>query len=202
MAMKSEHIVPFHTGITKEDRWKLNGHRSCALWFTGLSAAGKSTVSAAVEKELHQCRVRSYVLDGDNIRLGLNANLGFSPEDRKENIRRIREVAKLFVEAGLFVLAASISPYREDRDLVRARFGKDEFIEIYVKCPLDECERRDPKGLYQQARNGSLSDFTGISAPYEEPVNPEIVIETDKQSVAQSATQIMSYLRLHNYIQA
>lgn len=200
MVIDNKNITWHQNQVTREDRYKLNQHRSCILWFTGLSGAGKSTVSTALEKELYQYGIRSYVLDGDNIRHGLNSNLGFSPEDRKENIRRIGEVAKLFVDAGLFVLSAFISPYREDRDGVRARFADGEFIEVYVKCSLDECEKRDTKGLYKKAREGIISNFTGISAPYEEPSDPEIVIETDRQSVEQSVQQIMEYLKLHQLI--
>jgi adenylylsulfate kinase len=160
-----------------------------------LSGAGKSTLAIALEKELYDFGIRSYVLDGDNIRHGLNKNLGFSPEDRKENIRRIGEVAKLFVDAGLFALSAFISPYREDRQMVRERFVPGEFIEVYVKCPLEVCERRDPKGLYKKARKGEIQNFTGISAPYEEPLNPEIIVETDKQTLEQSVQQIIGYLK-------
>lgn len=192
---KSPNIVWHYNQITREDRYRLNRHRSCVLWFTGLSGAGKSTLSTAVEKELFKSGIRSYVLDGDNVRHGLNNNLGFSPEDRKENIRRIGEVSKLFVDAGLFALSAFISPYREDREMVRSRFAEGEFIEIYVKCSLEECEKRDPKGLYKKARNGEISNFTGISAPYEEPEQAELVIETDKQSIEQSVSQVMNYLR-------
>lgn len=165
------------------------------MWFTGLSGAGKSTLSTALEKALYDAGTRSYVLDGDNIRHGLNRDLGFSQEDRKENIRRIGEVAKLFVDAGLFVMTALISPYREDRDRVRSLFDAGEFIEIYVKCPLEECERRDPKGLYHKARSGDIRDFTGISAPYEEPLNPELVVNSGNQSVKSSVEQVMTYMK-------
>lgn len=171
------------------------------LWFTGLSGAGKSTLASALEKELHDCGIRSYVLDGDNLRHGLNCNLGFSPEDRKENIRRIGEVSKLFVDAGLFALTAVISPYREDRQLVRERFADREFIEVYVKCPLEVCEMRDPKGLYKKARRGEIQNFTGISAPYEEPLQPEIVIESHKQTLEQSVDQVIRYLKEHHYLE-
>jgi len=189
------HIVWQETKVSREDRYRLNKHKSCLLWFTGLSGAGKSTLAIALEKELYDFGIRSYVLDGDNIRHGLNKNLGFSPEDRKENIRRIGEVAKLFVDAGLFALSAFISPYREDRQMVRERFAPGEFIEVYVKCPLEVCERRDPKGLYKKARKGEIQNFTGISAPYEEPLNPEIIVETDKQTLEQSVQQIIGYLK-------
>jgi len=186
--------------VSREDRYRLNNHRSCLLWFTGLSGAGKSSLATAVEKELYSYGIRSYVLDGDNIRHGLNSNLGFTPEDRKENIRRIGEVSRLFVDAGLFALTAIISPYREDRQMVRERFAKGEFIEIYVKCPLEVCEMRDPKGLYKKARRGEIQNFTGISAPYEEPLQPEIVVETDKQTLEQSVAQVIQYLKERHYL--
>ncbi len=197
---QTKNIVWQETKVSREDRYKLNNHKSCLLWFTGLSGAGKSTLATAVEKELYDYGIRSYVLDGDNIRHGLNSNLGFSPEDRKENIRRIGEVSKLFVDAGLFALTAFISPYREDRQMVRERFAEHEFIEIYVKCPLEVCETRDPKGLYKKARKGEIQQFTGISAPYEEPLNPEIVVESDKQTLEQSVAQVIQYLKDHHYI--
>lgn len=178
---KATNITWHETQIKKEDRRRLNGHSSAVLWFTGLSGAGKSTLSVAVEQELHRRGIRTYILDGDNIRHGLNKNLGFSPEDRKENIRRIGEVSKLFVDAGVMVLTAFISPYRADRDMVRELVEDNEFVEIYVHCPLEACEQRDPKGLYKKARNGEIQNFTGIDAPYEAPEHPELVVETDKQ---------------------
>ncbi|MFD2370785.1 adenylyl-sulfate kinase [Brevibacillus sp. GCM10020057] len=188
-------IVWHATTVTKEDRQKRAGHKSCVIWFTGLSGAGKSTLANAVEHELHQRGLSSYVLDGDNIRHGLNRGLGFGAEDRKENIRRIGEVAKLFVDAGVIVLTAFISPFQEDRDLARSLVEKDEFIEVYVKCPLEECERRDVKGLYGKARAGEIGQFTGISSPYEEPVAPELVIESGKWSVEQSVQTVLDYLQ-------
>lgn len=200
MLIQKNNIVWQETKVIREDRYKLNNHKSCLLWFTGLSGAGKSSLAAAVEKELFDYDIRSYVLDGDNIRHGLNNNLGFSPEDRKENIRRIGEVSKLFVDAGLFALTAFISPYREDRQMVRERFANEEFIEIYVKCSLEVCESRDPKGLYKKARTGEIQQFTGISAPYEEPLDPEIVIESDKRSVDESVKQVIQYLKEHQYL--
>ncbi len=200
MTNPTRNIVWQETKVSREDRYRLNNHRSCLLWFTGLSGAGKSSLAAAVEKELYSYGIRSYVLDGDNIRHGLNSNLGFTPEDRKENIRRIGEVSRLFVDAGLFALTAIISPYREDRQMVRERFAKGEFIEIYVKCPLEVCEMRDPKGLYKKARRGEIQNFTGISAPYEEPLQPEIVVETDKQPLEQSVAQVIQYLKERHYL--
>ena len=194
MNNKPANIVWQPTKVTKEDRRRLNGHGSCVLWFTGLSGSGKSTLAMEVEKELYQKGVRTYVLDGDNIRHGLNRDLGFGKDDRKENIRRIGEVAKLFVDAGIVTLTAFISPYREDRDLVRGLFESGEFIEIFVKCSLEECERRDPKGLYQKARRGEIREFTGISAPYEEPLSPELVVETERETVEESACKVLDFL--------
>lgn len=166
---KATNIVWHESAITKEDRLKLNDHQSPVLWFTGLSGSGKSTITVALEKALYEKGIRTYRLDGDNIRHGLNNNLGFSPEDRKENIRRIGEVSKLMSDAGLITLTAFISPYREDRDNVRQLLAKGDFIEVYIKCSLESCEARDPKGLYQKARSGEIKQFTGIDAPYEEP---------------------------------
>ena len=200
MEQKATNIVWHQPKITKEDRHRLNNHRSCVLWFTGLSASGKSTLATEVERELYRRGIRTYVLDGDNIRHGLNKDLGFSPEDRKENIRRIGEEAKLFVDSGLFALTAFISPYREDRDMVRAMLPEGEFIEIYVKCPLEVCESRDPKGLYKKARLGEIKEFTGVSAPYEEPLQPELVIETDRQTIEESVRQVVGYLKERGYI--
>ena len=200
MNTKATNIVWHHAKITKGDRQKLNQHKSCVLWFTGLSGAGKSTLAIEVERELYHYGIRTYVLDGDNVRHGLNKNLGFSPEDRTENIRRIGEVAKLFVDGGLFAITAFISPYREDRDLVRAMHPEGEFIEIYVKCAIDICEERDPKGLYEKARKGEIKDFTGVSAPYEEPRAPELVVETDKQGIDVSVAQVITYLKENGYI--
>ncbi|SFG89623.1 adenylylsulfate kinase [Desulfotomaculum arcticum] len=185
--------------ITKEDRYLLNGHRGCVLWLTGLSGAGKSTLAAELEAELYRRRVHAYVLDGDTIRSGLNNDLGFNPEDRRENIRRIGEVAKLFFDAGFFVLSALISPYRKDRRLARSLFQQGEFLEIYVKCAMAECERRDPKGLYKKARHGIIKNFTGISSPYEAPISPELIIETDQQPLQECVRQIISYLEDHGY---
>ncbi len=200
MSTKVDNIVWHESKIKKEDRQRLNGHKSCILWFTGLSGSGKSTLANEVEKELHQMGIRSYVLDGDNIRHGLNNNLGFSPEDRTENIRRIGEVSKLFVDAGLFTLTAFISPYREDREMVRQLVGPNEFVEIYVKCALEECERRDPKGLYEKARKGEIKEFTGISAPYEAPLRPELIIESDKLTIEQSVHKVIDFLKQHHYL--
>ncbi|QRG66252.1 adenylyl-sulfate kinase [Brevibacillus choshinensis] len=188
-------IVWHAATVNKEERQKRAGHKSCVIWFTGLSGAGKSTLANAVEYELHQRGLASYVLDGDNIRHGLNRGLGFGAEDRKENIRRIGEVAKLFVDAGVITLTAFISPFQEDRDLARSLVEDGEFVEVYVKCPLEECERRDVKGLYQKARAGEIGQFTGISSPYEEPASPELVIESGELSVEESVQVVIDYLR-------
>lgn len=199
MDQKSNDIVLHEGKVTKEERQKQNRYKSCVLWFTGLSGSGKSTIAADVEKKLHNWNVHSYVLDGDNIRHGLNRDLGFSSKDRTENIRRIGEVSKLFVDAGFIVLTAAISPYQKDREMVRKFFELGEFIEVYVKCPLEECARRDPKGLYQRAKMGEIRNFTGISAPYEPPVSPEVVIETDHQSIEESVRQVINYLQINGY---
>ncbi|KQO18296.1 adenylyl-sulfate kinase [Paenibacillus sp. Leaf72] len=181
--------------VSKDERHQLNGHKSCVLWFTGLPSSGKSTLAFEVEHELFKRHMHSYVLDGDNLRLGLNQGLGFSQQDRRENVRRIGEAARLFADAGLIVLVAAISPYRADRERVRSFFSEDEFIEIYVKCPLAECERRDPKGLYKKARAGKIHDFTGISSVYEAPGHPEIMIASDKHTPKESVRFILDYLR-------
>jgi len=193
--------ITWHEGhVTREDREKRLGQRGVTIWLTGLSGSGKSTVAVAAEKELlSQGRV-AYVLDGDNVRHGLNTNLGFSPEDRTENIRRIGEVAKLFTDAGIIVLTSFISPYRADRDAVRAKMGEGDFIEAYVAASLETCEGRDVKGLYAKARAGEIPEFTGISAPYEEPEKPELVIDTNEQSVEDSVAQLVGYLRDQGYL--
>ena len=197
---ESTNIVWHESEVTKKKRQELKGHKSAILWFTGLSGSGKSTVSVALETELHAKGIHTYRLDGDNVRHGLNKNLGFSPNDRTENIRRIGEVSKLMVDAGLFTLTAFISPYQEDRDQVREIVKSDEFIEIYVKASLETCEERDPKGLYKKARLGEIKGFTGIDAPYEEPVNPEIIIDTNQLNIVESVKAIVSYLKENNYI--
>ena len=193
-------IKPYEAVIKKEDRVKLNNHKSAILWFTGLSGSGKSTLASMLEVKLYDLGIRTYLLDGDNIRAGLNRDLDFSREGREENIRRIAEVAKLFVDAGLLVMTAFISPYRKDRLLARKLVKKEEFIEIYVKCPLKICEERDVKGHYKKARQGLLKDFTGIDAPYEEPDLPEITIETDKMTSEESINTIITYLASKNLI--
>lgn len=188
------------SSITVEDRRELNNYRSCVIWFTGLSAAGKSTLANALCEEFHCMHIHGYVLDGDNIRHGLNKDLGFTPEDRKENIRRIGEVAGLFVDAGLVAITAFISPYREDRNLARKMVKEGEFLEVYVKCDISICEQRDPKGIYKKARQGIIKEFTGISAPYEEPENAEIVLDTSKHSVKECIRIMLDYLSSKGYI--
>lgn len=197
---KNTNIVWHEQSLKKEDRRKQNGHNSFVIWFTGLSGSGKSTLANAVARKLYQESVRNYVLDGDNIRHGLNKDLGFSEEDRTENIRRIGEVAKLFVDGGQAVLTAFISPFKADRNLVRDLLEEKEFIEVFVKCPIDTCEERDPKGLYVKARQGIIKDFTGITSPYEEPENPELIIETNKQSIDESVEIVFQYLKQQGLI--
>lgn len=197
---KSRNIV-WHSGtVTRADREALAGHKGCTIWMTGLSGSGKSTLAVALEKVLLDQGVRSFVLDGDNVRHGLNKDLGFSPEDRNENIRRIGEVAKLFTEAGLINVTAFISPYRADRDQVRKIMTAGDFIEVFVSCPVAVCEERDPKGLYKKARAGQIPEFTGISAPYEEPSNPELTVHTDRENEGESLSLILNYLEEHGYV--
>lgn len=195
---KATNITWHEASITKEDRRIQNGHGSCVLWFTGLSGSGKSTIANAFSSYMYQQGINEYVLDGDNIRHGLNRDLGFSDADRTENIRRIGEVAKLFVDSGKVVTTAFISPFRSDRDQVRAIFGEGEFIEVFVDCPLDECERRDPKQLYAKARRGEIKDFTGIDSPYEAPEEPEITLRSDQLTIEQAVIAIADYLRKHH----
>lgn len=197
---KSTNITWHEATITKADRHAQNGHGSCVLWFTGLSGSGKSTIANAVSNELYRQRINEYVLDGDNVRHGLNKDLGFSEYDRTENIRRIGEVAKLFVDSGKVVTTAFISPFRSDRDQVRALFSGEEFIEVFVDCPLEECERRDPKQLYVKARRGEIKDFTGIDSPYEAPESPEITIRSDQLSVEEAVQHVLGYLQDKNII--
>jgi len=180
--------------VTRERREAQNGHRSVVLWFTGLSGSGKSTLAHAVEEMLHESGCQTFVFDGDNVRHGLCKDLGFSPEDRHENIRRIGEMAKLFLDAGVISLAAFISPYRNDRAFVRDVVGAKDYLEIYCRCSLDECEKRDTKGLYRRARAGEIKEFTGISAPYEEPENADVVVDTDSMSLDKCAKKVLDHL--------
>ncbi len=197
---KATNIKWHHGKITKEDRAKLLNQKGATIWLTGLSGSGKSTIAVELEHALIENKHQAYILDGDNIRHGLNKNLGFSPEDRTENIRRIGEVAKLFTEANIITIAAFVSPYKEDRDNVRKLLEHGEFIEIYVKCSLEVCEERDTKGLYKKARAGEVKDFTGISAPYEEPLNPELTIDSSKLSVEEATRTILDYLEASGYV--
>jgi len=195
--------ITWHGGhVTREDREKIHGHKGATLWFTGLSGSGKSTVARRVEQILTERGCFAYVLDGDNVRHGLNEDLGFSPEDRTENIRRIGEVAKLFTDAGAFTLTAFISPYRKDRDRVREIMADGDFVEVHVTAPLEVCEERDPKGLYKKARSGEIPSFTGISAPYEEPEKAEITIHTDRADVDGCALEVVGWLEGRGYLPA
>ncbi|HZH59329.1 MAG TPA: adenylyl-sulfate kinase [Metabacillus sp.] len=192
--MAANNIVWHDASVTKEERRKKNNYQSYVLWFTGLSGSGKSTLANALARYLYESNIQAYVLDGDNIRHGLNKDLGFTDEDRKENIRRIGEVSKLFVDSGQIVLTAFISPFREDRQQVKDILSENEFFEVYVKCSLDECEVRDPKGLYKKARNNEIKHFTGIDSPYEEPENPAITVDTEAQDIEASVKQIVNFL--------
>ncbi|MCH9656510.1 MAG: adenylyl-sulfate kinase [Planctomycetes bacterium] len=186
--------------VSKEERCKQNGHKGACLWFTGLSGSGKSTIANTVDHKLFEMGKHTFVLDGDNIRMGLNKNLGFSPEDRTENIRRIGEVSKLYTDAGILVMTAFISPYLEDRDQVREIMGEGEFIEVLVQASLETCEDRDPKGLYKKARAGEIKGFTGIDAPYEAPEKPELVLDSDAKGIDDLADEVVAYLEANGYL--
>ncbi|MEW8289557.1 MAG: adenylyl-sulfate kinase [Candidatus Thiodiazotropha endolucinida] len=196
----NKNIVWHEATVTRERREKMNRHRAKLLWFTGLSGSGKSTLAHALEEELHLRECRTYVFDGDNVRHGLCRDLGFSTEDRSENIRRIGEMAKLFVDAGVIALTAFISPIREDRERARGLFPHGDFIEVYVSCPLAVCETRDVKGLYKKARSGEIPNFTGISAPYDVPDKPEIVIETQDRTVQECVHELIEALEQRGVI--
>ena len=196
--VKSQNIFWSTGKITREAREQRNRHKGAIIWLTGLSGAGKSTVATELERELFQMGLHTYILDGDNIRHGLSANLGFSPEDRTENIRRVGEVAKLLMDAGALVITAFISPYRDDRRLARSLVNDGEFVEVYVNAPIEVCEQRDSKGLYKKARAGQIANFTGVSAPYEAPEKPDVVVHTDKQTPAECVAQIIDYLKVHH----
>ncbi|MBI5309391.1 MAG: adenylyl-sulfate kinase [Planctomycetes bacterium] len=191
---KNNNVIWHHATVTRARREAQNGHKSFILWFTGLSGAGKSTLAHAVEEELYRMGCNTFVFDGDNVRHGLNRDLGFSQEDRKENIRRIGEMCKLFIEAGVIALTAFISPYKKNRNTVRQMVNDQDFIEIYCDCSLDICEKRDVKGSYAKARKGEISDFTGISAPYEAPENPEIIVSTGRDTLDQCTNKVIKYL--------
>ena len=198
--MLNKNIVWHDTHVSKEERSFIKEQKPCILWFTGLSGSGKSTIANAVESKLLELNKHTYLLDGDNIRMGLNVGLTFTDEDRIENIRRIGEVSKLFVDAGTIVLTAFISPFQKERDAVRALVNENEFIEVFIDTPLEVCESRDPKGLYKKARTGEIPNFTGISSPYEAPEKPEIHIVNDKISLEDITEQIINYLKDRGYI--
>lgn len=197
---QSSNTVWHNHAVTKEQRRQKNGHHSFVIWLTGLSGSGKSTIANELANELFHRETQVYVLDGDNVRQGLNGDLGFSETDRVENIRRIGEVSKLFVDSGAVVVTAFISPFKHDREQVRELLDEKEFIEVFVKCPLKECENRDPKGLYKKARSGEIRNFTGLDSPYEEPVNPEFTIETNEKSVSDCVNELLDYLEKNHYI--
>ena len=197
---KSTNITFHGANVTREERQQALGQRGCVVWLTGLSGSGKSTVARRVEQLLLAEGYMAYVLDGDNVRFGLNKDLGFSPEDRTENIRRIGEVAKLFADSCAITVTAFISPYQADRDEARSIMGEGEFVECLVDSPLEVCEERDPKGLYKKARSGEIPSFTGISAPYEAPAKADLIIQTSGCSVEESAAQVLDYLRTQGFI--
>lgn len=200
--MNNSNIVWHDHHVSKSERLLQKKQKPCIVWFTGLSGSGKSTIANALESKLYEMGKHTYLLDGDNIRHGLNNNLGFSDEDRIENIRRIGEVSKLFVDAGLMVITAFISPFRSDREIVRDLVENSEFIEVFIDTPLEICEQRDPKGLYLKARKGEIPVFTGISSPYEHPVAPEIHIQTTQSGIEESVRMIISYLEEKGYVHA
>lgn len=195
MSQASPNVIWHHATVTRERREKLHEHRGVVLWFTGLPSSGKSTIAHATEERLHQMRCRTFVLDGDNVRHGLCGDLGFSESDRAENIRRVGELTKLFVEAGTIVLTAFVSPFRRDRERARGLLLHGDFLEIYCHCPIEICEERDPKGHYQRAREGKIKDFTGVSAPYEEPADSELVLHTARLSIEESVEKVLMLLR-------
>jgi len=192
---KAKNLTWFDRSVNRQDRERLHGHKGAVVWFTGLSASGKSTIANHLEEFLHDMNCSTYVFDGDNVRHGLNSDLGFSEKDREENIRRIGEMTKLFVDAGIIAMTAFISPYRKDRDRVRDLVGTDRFFELFVDCPTDVCAVRDPKGLYEKAKAGIIKEFTGISAPYEAPENPELVIHSDRIGPMEAAEMVLEILR-------
>ncbi|MBW1897084.1 MAG: adenylyl-sulfate kinase [Deltaproteobacteria bacterium] len=197
---KNNNVTWFNGHVDREDREKLHGHKGAVLWFTGLSASGKSTIAHLAEKALHRRGCSTYVFDGDNVRHGLCEDLGFSPEDRSENIRRIGEMIKLFVDAGMVVLSAFISPQREDRRRVRNLLKEGQFFEIYVECPPDVCAKRDKKGIYAKAKAGIIKEFTGISAPYEPPEKPDLVIQSYKDDASKAASLVVRLVEEHKLI--
>lgn len=201
MQLKGSNTVWQQAAVDREQRQRLNGHKSVILWFTGLSGAGKSTLAHAVEQRLHALSCKTFVLDGDNVRHGLSGDLGFSDEDRQENIRRVAEVSKLMLNAGLITLTALISPFRAERALARNLVAQDDFIEIYCRCSLEVCEQRDVKGLYLKARQGLISQFTGISSPYEAPENPELIIDSGSAPLGDCVEQVLRLLSVRGILQ-
>ena len=197
---KKNNLTWFNGYLTREDRERLHGHKGAVVWFTGLSASGKSTIARHLEGMLYRMGCSTYVFDGDNVRHGLCGDLGFSPEDREENIRRIGEMVNLYVDAGIIAISAFISPYRKDRKRIRDLVGGDRFVEVYVECPVDICALRDKKGIYEKARAGLITDFTGISAPYEPPENPDIVVHSHREEPAGSAEKVLELLRDHGIV--
>jgi len=198
--MKTLNTIYHNATVTRERRNQLNGHKSVVIWFTGLSGSGKSTLAHSVEEELYQLNCRTFVLDGDNVRHGLSSNLTFSNDDRKENIRRIGEAAKLMMESGVIAITAFISPFKKDRNLVRQLLPQGDFIEIYCKASLEICESRDVKGLYRRARTGEIKNYTGIDSPYEAPISPELVINTESESLKESADKVIDFLKFKEII--
>lgn len=192
--MKATNIFKTETKVSSEDREKLLNQKPLLIWFTGLSGSGKSTLAINVEQQLYLKQYKTYLLDGDNIRFGLNKNLGFSEEDRKENLRRIGEVSKLMIDSGLIVLSAFISPFKADREQIKNIVNTDKFVEVFVDCPLEVCEARDVKGLYKKARNGEILNFTGIDSPYEAPENPDIIIHSDQEELDYSVSKIIEFI--------
>lgn len=197
---KSKNITWHGAEVTQDEREAILNQKGCVIWFTGLSGSGKSTITRRVEQKLLSDGVHAYCLDGDNVRHNLNKDLGFSPEDRTENIRRIGAVAQLFADAGMITCTAFISPYRKDRDAARALLPEGRFVEVHVATSLEECEKRDPKGLYQKARSGVIPNFTGVSAPYEAPESPELVVNTEGRSVDECADEVIAYLRTQSLV--
>ena len=197
---KATNVTWHETRVSGGDRQKMKNQKPCVLWFTGLSACGKSTIANTVDHMLHEKGFHTYLLDGDNVRMGLNKNLGFSAEDREENIRRISEVSKLFVDAGLITLTAFISPYRKDRDHCREILEDGQFVEVFVDASLETCEKRDPKGLYKKARAGEIKGFTGIDDPYEAPSNPELTLDSNTKDVDTLAGEVVEYLQKNGYL--
>jgi len=199
-SMKTPNTIYHNATVTRERRNQLNGHKSAVIWFTGLSGSGKSTLAHSVEETLHNLDCRTFVLDGDNVRHGLSSNLTFSDDDRKENIRRIGEAAKLMMESGVIAMTAFISPFKKDRNLVRQLLPQGDFIEIYCNTSLEVCESRDVKGLYKRARAGEIKNYTGIDSPYEEPDDPELVIDTESESLEESVTKVINFLKFKEII--